>query len=110
MAALRSSNPNVHPITPTRTPSGQLADAGHVPQLLWQSDGADDYNQPQQLHKQPESNDDAKSAPSRGRHVSHDTDTRYGWFAPDRWCSPQVELFPELILLQTTERAEHCHH
>ncbi len=86
MAALRSSNPNVHPTNPTRTPSGRLADAGHVPQLQWQSDGADDYDQqlPQQLCKQHESNDDAKSTPSRGRHVSHDTDARYGWSA--RWC------------------------
>ncbi|KAL0029116.1 hypothetical protein WJX77_008042 [Trebouxia sp. C0004] len=77
MATLRSSGPNVHPRTPTRTPNGQLADdAGHVPQLQWQSDGADGYEQqlPQQLHKQHESNHDAKSTPSRRKHGSHDTD------------------------------------
>ncbi len=79
MAALRGGNPDVDPTTPTRTPSGQLGDAGHVPQLQWQSDGADDYDQqlPQQLHKRHESNYDAKSTLSRGRHVSHETDARY---------------------------------
>jgi len=86
MAALRSSSPRdggrfcAHPTTPTRTSSAGLADAGHVPQLQWRSDGADDFDQqlPQQLYKQHESNDDAKSVPSRGRPVSHDTDARYG--------------------------------
>ncbi len=80
MAALRSSDPNAHPTTPTRTPSGRLADAGHVPQLQWQSDGADDYGQQllQQPHKQHETTEDAKSTHSRGRNVSRDTDTRYG--------------------------------
>ncbi|KAA6417348.1 MAG: hypothetical protein FRX49_12677 [Trebouxia sp. A1-2] len=78
MAVLRSSNLNAHPTTPTRAPP--LADAGHVPQLQWQSFGAEYLDQQllQQLHKQHESNHDAQSTPSRGRHVSHNTNAGYG--------------------------------
>lgn len=80
MAMQRSSNPSAHPATPTRTPSGQLDDADHVPQLQWQSDEADDYNQQlwHQLQKQHNSDHDAKSTRNKGRHVSHATDARYG--------------------------------
>lgn len=103
MAAQRNSNPIDYPTTPTRTLSGQLANAGHVPQLQWQSDGADDNDQQlqqQQLHQQHEPNDDAKRTPSRRRHVPHDTDARYGWSAPYRRRSQKVQLCPELTLLQ----------
>jgi D-hexose-6-phosphate mutarotase len=102
MAALRGGNPIVHPTIPTRTSSGHLGDAGHVPQLQWQSDGADDYDQQllRQLHKQHDSNYEGKTTPSRSRHVSHDTNARYGGSAPYCWHSQKLELFPELTLLQ----------
>ena len=109
MAAQRNSTPNDYPTTPTRTLSGQLANAGHVPQLQWQSDGADDDDQQlqQQLHKQHEPNDDAKSTPSRCRHVPHDTDARYGWSAPYRRRSQKVQLSFALSLHCCNVVAEH---
>ncbi|KAL0044124.1 hypothetical protein WJX82_011352 [Trebouxia sp. C0006] len=100
MAALRNSNTNAHPTTPTRTPSGQLGDAGHVPQRQWQSDGADDYDQqlPQQLHKRHESNYDSKSTLSRGRHVSHETDAREKMITQ----AEKVSLFFTVALRQSS--------
>ena len=98
MAALRSGYQASDPVTPTRTPRGKLADAGHAPQLQWGPHDQDDYSQQlplqQQQHEQQQHKSDgtkgcaaSRPSPIRVRPSHSDTAERYASSAKSLQCT-----------------------
>lgn len=91
MAALRSSGQASDPATPTRTPTGKLADAGHAPQLQWGPHDQDDYSQQLPLQQQQHEQQHHKSDGSKGYAASRPSPIRVRLGqgdAAERYASP----------------------
>ena len=92
MAALRSGSQASDPATPTRTPRGKLADAGHAPRLQWGPHDQDECPQQlplqQQQHEQQHQPDGSKGyAVSRPSPGHGDTAERYASTAKSLQCT-----------------------